>query len=233
MAISTKSVPVEAHWSIRLVERAYLILRCIYQIITKECPDITKDIGLQIAVKAINDIAGPSGLVPTLLVFRAYPQITDLDPPTPSITQRAAAIYKAMEEVIKIRTQIQVKEALGQRNGPDTSAIHNTPLNSDVLVWREGNTGQSGKWTGPFKLLGIEGETCRVQLPRGPVEFRTTVVKPFLQEQSESESEPDPDPEQANESPQSPYAEQQNRLQRTRRLPARFRQNVADISIFI
>jgi len=36
MAISTKSVPVEAHWSIRMVERAYLTLRRAYQIIIEE-----------------------------------------------------------------------------------------------------------------------------------------------------------------------------------------------------
>jgi hypothetical protein len=235
MAISTKSVPVEAHWSIGLVERAHPILRRAYQIITEECPSITKDMALQMAVKAINDTAGPNGLVPTLLVFGAYPRMSNLDPPAPSITERAAAIHKAMEEITKIRTQMQVKEALGQRNGPDTSAIHNTPLNSDVLVWREGNTGQGGKWTGPFKLLGIDRETCRIQLPRGPVEFRTTVVKPFLQEQSDSE----PGPEQANESPQT---EQEVRPRRTKRLPARFRQNTtntanatdaADIMIFV
>ena len=110
-----------------------------------------------------------------------------------------------------------MKEALKQRNGPDTSAVHDVPLNSDVLVWREGNTGQSGKWTGPFKLLGIERETCKVQLLRGPVEFRTTAVKPFLQEASESESESDlesnPDPDQAKESPQT---EQEDRPQRTK-----------------
>src|SRR3984957_18233897 len=167
------------------------------------------------AVKAVNDTAGLDGLVPTLLVFGAYPRMSNLDPPAPSITERAAAIHKAMEEITKIRTQMQVKEALGQRNGPDTSAIHNTPLNSDVLVWREGNTGQGGKWTGPFKLLGIDRETCRIQLPRGPVEFRTTVVKPFLQEQLDSsdstdssDSESNPDLEQANESPQTAIPEE-------------------------
>ena len=31
------------------------------------------------AFKAINDIASPEGLVPTLLVFGAYPQIVELD----------------------------------------------------------------------------------------------------------------------------------------------------------
>jgi hypothetical protein len=88
--------------------------------------------------------------------------MNELDPPTPSITDRAAAIHKAIEEITKIRAQIQVKEALKQRNGLDTSTVHDVPLNSDVLVWREGNTGQGGRWTGPFKLLGVKGETYRI-----------------------------------------------------------------------
>jgi len=36
MAILTKSIPVEAYWSIGMVERAYLTLRQVYQIITEE-----------------------------------------------------------------------------------------------------------------------------------------------------------------------------------------------------
>jgi hypothetical protein len=98
----------------------------------------------QMAVKAVNDTAGLNGLIPTLLVFGAYPRMTDIDS-TPSITERVAVIYKAIEEVTKIRAQIQVKEALQQRNGPDTSAVHDVPLNSDVLVWREGNTSQGSR----------------------------------------------------------------------------------------
>jgi Reverse transcriptase (RNA-dependent DNA polymerase) len=181
MAISTKAVPVEAHWSIGLVERAHAILRRAYQIIQEEC-SAPKDVALQMAVKAVNDTAGPGGLIPTLLVFGAYPRMVESDPPAPSITVRATAIRKAMQEVMKLRLQRQVKEALMQRNGPDTSALHDTPINSDVLVWREGKPGRSGKWTGPFKLLGINGETCRIQQTRGPVEFRTTVVKPFMRD---------------------------------------------------
>jgi len=41
---------------------------------------------LQMALKAINDTAGPEGLVPTLLVFRAYPQMVELDTPSPLVT---------------------------------------------------------------------------------------------------------------------------------------------------
>jgi hypothetical protein len=117
---------------------------------------------LQMAVKAINDTAGPDGLIPTLLVFGTYPRLTQLDPPAPTITQRAQAIKKAMAEVVKLRDARQVTEALRQRNGPQTSQIHSLSINSDVLVWRENNN--NPKWTGPWKLLSMKEETCTIQL---------------------------------------------------------------------
>jgi hypothetical protein len=70
--ICTKAVPVEAHNSIGMVEQYYRLLQHIYQIITVEISDINKDITLQIAFKAINDTAGPDGLVSILLVFSTY-----------------------------------------------------------------------------------------------------------------------------------------------------------------
>jgi hypothetical protein len=39
------------------------------------------------AVKAINNTAGYDSIVPTLLVFGAFPRITHIDPPAPSIAQ--------------------------------------------------------------------------------------------------------------------------------------------------
>ena len=38
-----------------------------------EIPEISKEIALQMAFKAINNTASLKGLVPTLLVFGAYP----------------------------------------------------------------------------------------------------------------------------------------------------------------
>jgi hypothetical protein len=96
------------------------------------------------AVKAVNDTAGPDGFVLTLLVFGAYPRMSMLDPPALTITQQATTVHKAIEEVAKIRAKRQVNNALNQRNSLSAEAIHDLPLNSDVLVWREGNTG-SGK----------------------------------------------------------------------------------------
>ena len=51
------------------------------------------------AFKAINNTASLEGLVPILLVFRAYPQIVKSDALLPLVIQRAAAIKKAIVEI--------------------------------------------------------------------------------------------------------------------------------------
>jgi len=57
------------------------------------------------AVKAINNIAGPNRLVSTLLVYGAYLRISNLGPLTPSITERAAIIQKEIAEIVKLRAK--------------------------------------------------------------------------------------------------------------------------------
>ena len=54
------------------------------------------------AVKAVNNTAGPNGLVPTLLVYGAYPKIGKLDPFTLSVINQAATIQKAMAKIVKL-----------------------------------------------------------------------------------------------------------------------------------
>jgi hypothetical protein len=56
------------------VERYYAPLRQAYKIIRAELNSSTSDAAvLQIAVKAVNDTASLDRLIPTLLVFSAYP----------------------------------------------------------------------------------------------------------------------------------------------------------------
>jgi hypothetical protein len=68
--------------------------------------------------------------------------------------------------------------------------IHELILNSDILVWHEGNTGQPGNWEGPYKLMAINGESCILALPRGNTTFRSTSVKPFNMPDVEVEVDP-------------------------------------------
>jgi hypothetical protein len=109
------------------------------------------------AIKAVNDTAGPDGLIPTLLVYRAYPRMSNLDPFTPSIIDWAAIIRKAIAEIVKLRAKQTVNSALYYRNRLNTTLIYDLPLNSEVFIWRE-----SGNWTRPYRLLAVEGEMCHV-----------------------------------------------------------------------
>ena len=51
------------------------------------------------AFKAINNTAGPNGLVPILLVFGTYPQIVKLDILLLLVIVRANTIKKAIVEI--------------------------------------------------------------------------------------------------------------------------------------
>ena len=98
-----------------------------------------------------------------------------LDPPAPSVTDRAAAIRKAMAEIVKLRAKQTVNNALYHCNGFNMTSVHNLLLNSEVLVWRE-----SSNWTGPYRLLAVEDETYCVQLLSGLTSFRSTSIKPYF-----------------------------------------------------
>ena len=45
----------------------------IYKIISSELKGVSKELTLQIAVKAVNDSVSPDRLISILLVFSAYP----------------------------------------------------------------------------------------------------------------------------------------------------------------
>ena len=99
-----------------------------------ECKNVQKELALQMAVKAVNDTAGFDGLVPTLLVYGAYPRMGKLDPPAPSVTDRAAAIRKAMAEIVKLQAKQTVNNTLHYCNGLNITSVHNLLLNSKVFV---------------------------------------------------------------------------------------------------
>ena len=50
-----------------------MLLRHVYKIISSKLKGTSEELTLQMAVKAVNDSAGPDRLIPILLVFGAYP----------------------------------------------------------------------------------------------------------------------------------------------------------------
>ena len=50
-----------------------MLLYCVYKIISLELKGTSKELTLQIAVKAINNFISLDGLIPILLIFSTYP----------------------------------------------------------------------------------------------------------------------------------------------------------------
>ncbi|EED12764.1 hypothetical protein TSTA_052850 [Talaromyces stipitatus ATCC 10500] len=152
--------------------------------------------------------------------------MVEYNPPAPTIIQCAATLKKAMTEVQKLHAEQQVRDALNTRNGPASTAVHLLPINSDIRVWREGNTGYAGEWKGPYKLLSAEGETCTIQFPDEPKQFRTTIHINEEPKTSLGTNSTPPTPQDDEPDTSTPQPRPAQRPQRNRQLPARYRDDL-------
>jgi hypothetical protein len=75
---------------------------------------VLKQFVLQIAIKAVNNTAGPDGLIPTLLVFSTYSQMTTTDTLSLMVTEHSKAIIKAIKQIAELYAKRQVTDALRQ-----------------------------------------------------------------------------------------------------------------------
>ena len=73
MVIKIKKVPIKVHNSIKKVEQYYILLYYIYKIISLKLKSVSKELTLQMAVKAVNNFTSLDRLISILLVFGAYP----------------------------------------------------------------------------------------------------------------------------------------------------------------
>jgi hypothetical protein len=112
---------VEAYYSVGKVKRYYGPLRQAYKIISKKLRGIntSNKIKLQIAVKTINDSVGPDSIIPILLVFRAYPRITNNSLLLLITIKRTKAIRKASNKIRKFYTKQHIENSFRIRNNPD------------------------------------------------------------------------------------------------------------------
>ncbi|KAM4062690.1 cwf18 domain containing protein [Hirsutella rhossiliensis] len=198
-----KLMGITSHWAVGKVEKYHVPVRRAYDILKAELKDtVSPDQVLQMAFKAVNDTAGPDGLVPTLLVFGALPRMTMDSPPTPSAMARAKALRK-------INAQRKVQTALNTRNGPDTALRLplSLALGSEVRVFREKHG-----WQGPYKVLEVTDTEIAVDLDNGPAKFRSTCVQPYYRhpESLLPQLQPDPSPSRTDPSTQQSLLPQHN-----------------------
>jgi hypothetical protein len=89
---------------------------------------------LQMAIKAVNDSAGPDGIIPILLVFRAYPRITNNSLLSPTTIKRTKTIRKASNEMRKFYAKRYINNILRIRNGPDITEILQFLIQSKIKI---------------------------------------------------------------------------------------------------
>ncbi|RYC58587.1 hypothetical protein CHU98_g7622 [Xylaria longipes] len=131
-------------YAIGKVERAHGPLRRAYDILRKEI-DVRTDneLILQMAIKALNDTAGPNGLVPTLLVFGAYPRINEDSPPSPALVKPYYRTKDAQTEGIENNDVQQVQPAVTRRKRgrlrkePTTYLLYNAKILQMFLTLKE------------------------------------------------------------------------------------------------
>lgn len=158
MAIIIKNVLIEVHQFIGMVKHYHGLLQKIYSIITTEIPSIQPDLALQMFFKVINHLLDPNGLVLILLIFGIYLMITEQDTTFLSKIKHAMAIQKAMDKDRKNITTRQVNDVLNIYNELSTRPIYDIYINSLILSYRKGNTGQLGEWQRLYNLLNIQNE---------------------------------------------------------------------------
>ena len=73
MVIKVKKVSIKVYNSIKKVKWYYILLYCIYKIIFLKLKGASKELTLQIAVKAVNNSINLDRLISILLVFSTYP----------------------------------------------------------------------------------------------------------------------------------------------------------------
>lgn len=126
---------VESHNSTDVGERYHEPLRQNFDRIITELPSIDSEVALRLSVKAINDTAGPDGLVPSLLVFGSVPSFSAMNMDIPIQRERMAALATAYREMASISAKLRVQEALRSKLPPSTRYLISP--GDKVHVYRE------------------------------------------------------------------------------------------------
>jgi hypothetical protein len=170
MGIRCQPIPVESPHSLGIGERYHGALRRIFERLRVAHPEASSELLLDASVKAANDLMGPDGLVPTLLIFGVYPKLPLKDSSSTAVpySARLQIMLEARDEYTAIMDDHRLKTALEVQ----TAQYPSDPLYNDpVVVYRT----TTRKWDGPLRYVGesdhgfyivtANGETMLFQKP--------------------------------------------------------------------
>lgn len=186
--IDRKDAGVESHNSLGETERYHAYLRHIFEKARAEHPNLSTEVILQLATKACNDTAGPSGLVPTLLVFGVMPRLPIHPKELPSQKERMETLHQSRIEMAKVIARARLRTAMN-KNVP-ASADSELNIGDMCLIYRESPI---SKWVGPYRVIDIDSKAVTVILNGRPSSYSIDKCRRYIVQQLEEEAPTVPD----------------------------------------
>jgi hypothetical protein len=123
--IHLRHTGTESHNSLGAGEQIHSRIRSVYSKITSEYPSLSRELRLSITVKALNDTAGPVGLVPSLLVFGTLPRTPDAPKEFPAQRARLQAMKTARAEYERLISIERIQRGLRKQITPAADRVYN------------------------------------------------------------------------------------------------------------
>lgn len=174
---------VESHNSLGVGERYHAFLRRIYWRVRAAHSDLPVEDALALSVWGMNQTAGPSGLVPTLMVFGVLPRMPVTPVNLPGQRDRVMAMHAARDEMAKHVAKSRLERAARSRVPASADAIIRAGMS--VLVYREKPV---DRWLGPYRVLSTNGKQVWLNVGNSVKLFSVDKVKEYRPEQAEETS---------------------------------------------
>ena len=184
--IKHQSSGVQSHNALSVGERYHSFLRQIYRKVRQAKPTVAPQNALMLAIKAMNETAGPHGLVPTLLIFGVMPRIPVVPTQLPALILRMEAMHSARKEMSASIAKERLNTSI--RTNVPSAAMKDIDVGAEVLVYREK---PEKKWTGPFTVLQSDGEVLHIGVKGSPTQVSVDKVKLYLHPPRQNDFEND------------------------------------------
>lgn len=113
--VHLRATVTESNNVLGLGETYHTILRRVCNKVSVSHPKVPKEPRLSFSIKAMNDTAGPSGLVVSLLLYGVYPRIPDYTSALPNQAERFEAMSTSRTEY-EIMLRPSAYDILSTRN---------------------------------------------------------------------------------------------------------------------
>lgn len=165
---------MESHNALGVGERYHSFLRRIYRRVRADHPSRPVSHALSLDVSAMNQTAGPSGLLPMLLVFGLVPRMPVSPVDLPKQKQRLLAMRTARDEMRRRLARDRLRTALRTRVPPASELPVATRMS--VLVCREKPI---NRWVGPFTVVNTDGKVVWLDVDGQVKQYAIDKVKQY------------------------------------------------------